>query len=214
MDIEIARACVAHTAKEGGATVIDPRNGSDAEWVGLIYSVMKSIVRLVPSTGGVFDAVDSAVRDASESISVTVPTPAGPLVILSKAAVSDGVELFSVGLHECVHVSQINDHGGIQSGIDYLCGELRGFREAEASGVGMWARFVVTGKMPRPEDASVLTSSLYHLSASEKSLSLGGVRSVLGTASMGLVPPFRAAISAINWLRKHSPESILVSDFR
>ena len=93
---------------------------------------------------------------------------------------------------------------GAPSGL--LAGAMR--REAEASGVGLWARYLVTGVLPPADDAGVLRSDLYHLDGAEKAFAREVVLSVRTSAELGVIPPFRVAREAVMWLRAHAPGAI------
>lgn len=211
IDLVTARACVKALAEASGARVIEP---GDAR-VSFGLTVAEGIAGLVPGGASVLADLRQLIAQANESVSVTFPAPGGTLIVLSKAAVVDGPSYLGTGLHELVHVKQIAKVGGPQSGIDYLgSGELRAEREAEASGVGLWVRYVLTGTKPDPEDAAILRSSLYHLDPPDKDFARACVRSVLGVVASGAQPPFSVAQGCLGWLKQNAPEAILVSDYR
>lgn len=211
IDIVTARACIKALADASGARVIEP---GDAR-VSFGLTIAQGIAGLVPGGASVLSELQQLIGQANETVSVTVPAPGGTLIILSKAAVADGSSYLATGLHELVHVKQIAKVGAAQAVVDYLgSGELRSERESEASGVGMWARYVVTGSKPDPEDASILRSALYHLDPPDKDFARACVRSVLGVVESGAQPPFSVAQSCLGWLKKNAPEAILVADYR
>lgn len=198
---EQTRACLAHVAALYGVTIVEPDSPGHAVARAVLDALSGSVPLLAPLV--------AELRGAAERVSVTVPTPLGTLIVLSQSAVADPVTLLATGLHELVHASQIARVGGGQSVVDYLgSGELRALREAEASGVGLWARYLVTGVLPPLEDAGVLRSDLYHLNESEKAFAAEVVASVRATSELGVLPPFRAAREAVLWLRAHAPDAI------
>lgn len=198
---EQSRACLAHLAALHDVTIVEPDSPGHA----VAYAVLDALSGTVPLLAPL--VVD--LRGATERVSVTVPTPLGTLVILSKSALADPVTLLATGLHELVHATQIARVGKAQSVADYLgSGELRALREAEASGVGLWARYLVTGTLPPAEDAGVLRSDLYHLDGAEKAFAREVVVSVRTSAALGVVPPFRVAREAALWLRENAPGAI------
>lgn len=211
IDLITARACIKALADAAGARVLEP--GDSRVEFGL--TIAEGIATLVPGGATVLTDLRKLIEQATENVSVTVPAPGGTLIIFSKAALANGPTYLATGIHELVHAKQITRVGALQAGIDYLgSGELRAEREAEASGVGLWAHFLVSGDRPNPEDASILRSTLYHLDPPDKNFARGVVTSVLGSADSAALPPFSAAQAMLAWLKKNAPETILVSDYR
>lgn len=136
----------------------------------------------------------------AEGVSVTVPAflpGALPVVALSRAAVADPVTTSCTLTHEVSHAGQIGRAGDVQAVADYLNGELRAQREADAAAAGRWMRFVLTGEMP---DAVPL-SDLYCLDAGDAALAVALMRSHVETMRAGLVPPIGSCVAAARWLR-------------
>lgn len=198
---EQSRALLAHLATLHGATILEP----DSPWVQVVRVGLSALGGAAPVAAPLVREVESF----ADRVSVTTPSPFGTAIILAKSALADPVTLLATGLHELVHASQIARVGGVQSVTDYLSsGELRALREAEASGVGLWARYLVTGVLPPADDASVLRSDLYHLDGAEKAFAREVVTSVRTSAELGVLPPYRVAREAVLWLRAHAPDAI------
>lgn len=199
---EQSRACLAHLAALHDVTIVEPDSPGHA----VAYAVLDALSGTVPLLAPLI----TELRGAADRVSVTVPTPLGVIVILSKSAVADPVTLLATGLHELVHATQIARVGKAQSVADYLgSGELRALREAEAGGVGLWARYLVTGVLPPIEEAGVLKSDLYHLDGDDKHFAREVVASVHASASLGVIPPFVVCRQAVTWLRANAPGALV-----
>lgn len=136
----------------------------------------------------------------AEGVSVTVPAflpGVLPVVVLSRAAVADPVSTSATGLHEVTHAGQIGRAGNAQAVADYLNGELRAQREADAAAAGRWMRYVLTGALPDV----VPLSDLYCLDAGDAALAVALMRSHIETMRAGLVPPIDSCVAAARWLR-------------
>lgn len=211
IDVATARACITALATEHGTHLIEPGDSR----IELTTAIMEGVVKLVPGGEPLLRQLQELLQSANETVSVTVPSPLGTLIIFSKAAVQTGPDFTGTGMHELVHDGQISKVGPLQAGIDYLgSGELKALREAEGSGVGLWAKAVVTGVLPDPEDASVLRSSIYHLDPPDKQFARAVVESVLGAVRTGATPPFSVARRMLKWLRANAPEAIMLADYR
>lgn len=208
ISLPTARACIAHLAALRGARVIEP---DDIVSV-IAHAAIDGALSLVPAP---LQVVAGPLSRSLDGVSLTLPTPLGPVVLLSAAALVDGPAYFATGLHELVHVSQIDRVGGVQSVVDYLgSGELRAHREGEGSGVGLWARYLVTGTPPKADDASVLRSDAYHLDPPDAAFARAVVEAVLASIEVGALPPFRVVREALAWLQAHAPEAIAVESYR
>lgn len=145
------------------------------------------------------------VESRAANVSVTVPAfilGVLPVVALSRVAVADPVSLSATSLHEVTHAVQIGRAGNAQAVADYLNGELRAQREADAAAAGRWLRYALTGDgllllAPPP------LSDLYCLDAGDAALAVALMRSHVETMRAGLVPPLESCVAAARWLRSH-----------
>lgn len=209
IDLPIARACIAALASARGVSVVEPSEAAT------YLDGAATLLSLIPGVGPIVAQLRAPLDDAQERVSVTAPLPWGTTILLSRSAVADGPSYFSTGLHELVHVRQIETVGKLQSAADYLgSGELRAMREAEASGLGLWGRYVVTGELPAVDDASILRSSLYHLDAANHGFARAVVEGLVASASVGARPPHSVARDALAWLHANAPEAIAVEAYR
>ena len=200
--LEQSRALVAHLAALHDVTVVEPDSPGHA----LANAVLDAFGTSVPLVKPLL----TEIRGAAARVSVTVPSPFGIFVLLAPAAVADPVTLLATGLHELVHATQIARVGRAQSVVDYLgSGELRALREAEAGGVGLWARYLVTGVLPPIEEAGVLKSDLYHLDGDDRHFAREVVASLHASASLGVIPPFVVCRQAVTWLRANAPGALV-----
>lgn len=206
--LDTARACIAALAAERGAKVLDPDDARP--WL----LALEAAVSLVPGAAPIVAAVRGLLSGAADSVAgLALPTPWGTLVILSPRALVDGPTLLSVAVHELVHDAQARAVGAGQVAVDYLHPELRALREAEAGGVGLWARYLVTGVRPSPDDAGVVRSSIYHLDAPSRAFARAVVESSLVSIDTGAVPPHSVARELLAWLREHAPEAIVAEAY-
>lgn len=209
IDIDTARACLAALASARGVSVVEPD-----EAAGYLDGAA-TLLSLIPGAGPIVAQLRAPLDDAQERVSVTAPLPWGTTILLSRSAVADGASYFATGLHELVHVRQFETVGALQSAADYLgSGELRAMREAEASGIGLWGRYVVTGELPAVDDASILRSSLYHLDAPDHAFARAVVEGLVSSASVGARPPHSVARDALAWLHANAPRAIAVEAYR
>lgn len=205
--LEQSRALVAHLAQLHDATVIEPDSAVRA----VTLAVLDGLSGVAPApVAALLAPLLTEVKALSDRVSVTVPTPLGTWILLSPAAVADPVTYLATGLHELVHATQIARVGRAQSVADYLgSGELRALREAEAAGVGLWARYLVTGQLPPVDDAGVLKSDLYHLDGDDLAFGREVVTSLHASASLGVIPPFVVCRQAVTWLRANAPSALV-----
>ena len=206
--LDQAKAFGAHLGAKNKATIL----AHNAPSVAGILLALDTVSHVLP---GVFP-ITSAIRSRAEGVSVTLPTPLGTLIVLSRSASEDAEVYAETVAHECVHAHQIQVTGGTQTAIDYLgSGELRATREAQAYMVGLWVRHLLTGVLPTAEDAlASLGSGLYHLAAEELTLARGVVESGLETMRRGLCPPYLVALDAHDWLRTHAHSAIVPAPWR
>lgn len=156
-------------------------------------SLFGALVDALPSSlQPVASVVLGPLEDLSARVSVTIATPASPVIVLSPAAVADDVSHAATLAHEWCHVGQIARAGRVQSAVDYLgSGELRAQREADAAACGLWMRYVLTGDLP--ETAPTL-GDLYHLDAGDAALARGILASHLATIRAGVLPPLDVCV--------------------
>lgn len=162
--------------------------------VGALAAALPSVARTLAAP------VVGLVETRAASVSVTVPAflpGVLPVVVLSRAAMADPVSQSSTSLHEVTHAGQIGRAGDAQAFADYLNGELRAQREADAAAAGRWLRYVLTGELPEV----VPLSDLYCLDAGDAALAVALMRSHVETMRAGLVPPIESCVAAARWLR-------------
>jgi len=199
--LEQARALGAHLADRHGATVVEP---TDTISVGA-RALLTVLAHLSPVLQDVADEIEFRAR----SVSVTLPSPAGAIVVLSESAVADPVRYASTVCHEMQHAQQLDEAGAIQGSIDYVVSaELRARAEADAYAAGVYVCFLLTGIAPSIEALMSLSSDLYHLAPEEVDLARGIIASHLATIRGGICPPIQAALEAMTWLRLNAPDSI------
>lgn len=206
--LDQAKALGAHLGALHKATILT----HDAPSVAVILLALDTVAHVLP----VASPITSTIRTRAEGVSVTLPTPLGTLVVLSRSASEDPLVCAETVAHEATHAHQIQVTGGTQLVVDYLgSGELRATREAGAYVVGLWVRHLLTGTVPTPEDAlASLGSGLYHLDASELTLARGIVASGVESIRLGLCPPYSVAVEALTWLRQHVPSAIVTEPHR
>ncbi len=203
IDLDTARACARDLAAARGALIVDPDDA--APWL----RTLEAAVSLIPGAAPVLTTVRGLISGAAESVAgLAIPSPWGTAVLLTERALVDGPTLLSVVVHELVHGRQAEQVGAGQVAIDYTNAELRAAREGEAGGVGLFARYLVTGEKPSPDDAGVVRSALYHLDAGNRAFGRAVVESSLATIDTGAVPPHSLARAVLEWLRAHAPADI------
>ena len=202
ISLDAARACVAALALQRDCTIVEPDDARP------VLAAIEAGLALIPGAAPLLAQARALAGDLPSRVSVTLPLPGRTLILLSPAAVRDGAAYLSTAAHELVHGAQASSLGVVQVAADYLNEELRALREGEAGGVGLWARHVVTGEVPSPDDAGVVRSSLYHLDAHRRAFGRAVVESSLATIDTGAVPPHSVARAALEWLREHEPEAI------
>ena len=207
--LDAARACARDLAAPRGALIVDPDDARP--WL----ATLEAAVSLIPGAGPVLTMARGLLSGAADSVAgLALPTPWGTLVILSPRALVGGPTYLSVAVPELVHDAQARAVGAGQVAVDYLHPELRALREAEAGGVGLWARYLVTGVRPSPDDAGVVSSDLYHLDAPNRAFARAVVESSLLPLELGAVPPHSVARAVLAWLREHAPEAIVAEEYR
>lgn len=203
LTFDTARALAAALAATHRAVIVDPDDARP--WL----ATLEAAIALVPGAGPVLATVRGLVEGASESVAgLALPTPWGTAVLLTPRAMVDPAAYLSTVTHELVHASQVVALGAGQTAADYINAELRALREAEAGGVGFWARYLVTGQRPSPDEAGVVRSALYHLDPSDRAFGRAVVESMLAPIELGAVPPHSVAREALAWLHEHAPEAI------
>lgn len=217
LSLEQARAFGAwNESRLPGLTIIHP---DEAGWLKQAADVVDGIAALVPggraSTAPYTRTVSRLVEEATANVSVTLPTPFGVAISISRAAMRDGPALFATLMHELVHFGQVKKVGVWQSAVDYLgSGELRAHREAEACGVALWSKFVLTGEADI-EEASILRSALYHLDDVDRAFARGVLRaSGIEDLRAGARPAHALVADALHWLEREVPEAIVADPYR
>lgn len=208
LTLPTARACASSLSASHRATIVDPDDARP--WL----ASLEAALSLIPGAGPVLTTVRGLVEGAAESVAgLALPTPWGTAILLSPRAMVDPQTYLSTVVHEIVHAGQAVRLGAGQVVADYLHPELRALREAEAGGVGLFVRYLVTGVRPSPDDAGAVSSPLYHLGAEDRAFARGAVEGVLSTIDFGAVPPHSVARAVLAWLREHAPEAILAPEY-
>jgi len=199
----LSRALGAHLAAKHRATVVSQDDGIGAA----ARAILDAAARMSP----VADAIVAEITARTARISVTVPTPAGSLIVLSPAAVADPLRYAMTVAHEHQHAVQRNEAGAIQVAVDYLASpELRARAEADAYAVGLWTGYLLTGMLPSLDDAlRSIAGETYHLDAEEVALARGVLESHLATMAEGYCPPLTVALDVLAWLRAEYPAAIV-----
>jgi hypothetical protein len=204
---DTARALAAHLAASRRALIVDPDDARP--WL----ATLEGALSLIPGAAPVLTTVRGLVSGAAESVAgLAVPSPWGTAILLTPRALVDPAAYVATVTHELVHASQVVALGAGQATVDYLSPELRALREAEAGGVGLWVRYLVTGVRPSPDDAGAVSSPLYHLGASERAFGRAVVEGVLSAIDTGAVPPHSVARAVLAWLREHAPAAIVAPE--
>lgn len=191
---EHARAFADHLASLHRATIVAP---SDPAAVGA-RAIVSALAHLSP----VLDSLAADLETHLESVSVTIPTPYGSLVLLSPSAVADPTRYAITAAHECQHAAQREALGWGQVIIDYVGSpELRARAEADAYACGLYVGYLLTGILPLASEAmDSLASATYHLAPEDIELARGVVESHLESMAAGLPPPIAVAVEAHAWL--------------
>ena len=191
---EHARAFADHLASLHRATIVAP---SDPAAVGA-RAIVSALAHLSP----VLDSLAADLETHLESVSVTIPTPYGSLILLSPSAVADPTRYALTAAHECQHAAQREALGWGQVIIDYVGSpELRARAEADAYACGLYVGYLLTGILPLASEAmDSLASATYHLAPEDIELARGVVESHLESMAAGLPPPIAVAVEAHAWL--------------
>jgi len=211
ISISTARACAASVASRHNATIVDPDDARP--WLTALETAAELLLG-GGATSPLATLRDSLTTSAARVAGLAVPTPWVTLVLLSERALTDGAAYLETVAHELVHADQATTVGAGQVAVDYLHPELRAHREGDAGGVSLWVRYLVTGVRPSPDDAGVVTSSLYHLSGDQRAFGRAVVETSLVSIDTAAVPPHRVARDVLAWLRAHAPEAILAPEYR
>ena len=208
LTLDISQALGAHLAASRGAHVVTP----DEAPARAARALLAALARVAPVLSDL--AAELEVR--ANRVSVTVPTPAGPVIVLSPSAVADPERYAATVAHEMQHAQQLDAGGAVRTSIDYVASpELRARAEADAYAVGLFVRYALTGSLPRADDAvASLSSDTYHLAPEEVTLGAGVLASHLATMAAGGVPPLTVAVDVLAWLRSEHPELIAVEALR
>lgn len=202
ISLQTARALGAHLAERHGATVVEP---SDTISLGM-RSLLTVLARVSPVIQSVVDELEVRAR----SVSVTIPTPAGVVIVLSEVAVADPTRYAVTVCHEIQHAKQLEDSGYVQGAVDYVASpELRARAEADAYSVGLYVAHLLSGITPSDEAVRSLSGDLYHLAPDEVELARGVIASHVETIRGGVCPPLSIALEARDWLQEHAPECLV-----
>lgn len=208
LTMDTARACARAVASEHGCVIVDPADARP--WL----SLLEGALALIPGSAPVLASARSAVEGAASSVAgLTIPSPWGSAILLTERATADAATYLSTAMHEATHGTDAADVGAGQAVVDYANAELRALREGGPGGVGLWTRYLVTGERPKPEDAGVVASTLYHLDADSRRFGGGIVRVSLASIDTGAVPPFRVARSVLAWLRANAPAAVVAPEY-
>jgi hypothetical protein len=199
----LSRDLVAHLATKHGATVVSQSDGIGAA----VRALLDGAARISP----VVDTIVDELLSRTARVSVTVPTPGVPLIVLSPAAVADPLRYAITGAHEMQHAVQIHAGGRVRTSIDYVASpELRARAEADAYAVGLWVGYLLTGLLPTLDDAlASIAGDTYHLDADVVALARGVLESHLATMAGGMCPPITIAIDVLTWLRSARPDAVV-----
>ena len=191
---EQARAFATHLASLHRATIVAP---TDPAAVGA-RAIVSTLAHLSP----VLDSLAADLETHLESVSVTIPTPYGSLVLLSPSAVADPTRYAITAAHECQHAAQRDALGLGQVVIDYVgSAELRARAEADAYACGLYVGYLLTNILPTADEACAsLSSETYHLAPEDIELARGVLESHLATMAGGIPPPVAVALEALAWL--------------
>ena len=208
---EVARGLREHLASLYGLTYLDPRDpGTSLLRDAARFGGRAAAEFLGRQTGLPADTIAGAVPDIAR-----VSFTAGPLVVLSEAAVATPEEEVDTVAHEGQHGAYEKFDGLGTALVDHLRAETRARNEADAYATGFFVRYVLTGALFVDDDVvGHLRAGPYHLAEPELQLARGNARSHLKTIRAGLCPPTYAARDALAWLRANAREEIAVADFR
>lgn len=203
---DTARRLGAHLAIRRGFTLAE----SNTPAVHVARIGLEALATLLPAARPLVDLL------ALDTVSRTVPTPWGTLVVLSASASAEPVEYAETVAHEATHAHQIAGLGGWQAAVDYLLSpELRATREAHAYLVSAWVRYLLTGHLASVDEACAsLAGPLYRLGADEITLARGIVASGLAAVAAHASPPYVVASDVLSWLRTEAPEAIVPAEWR
>lgn len=201
--MSLSHALVAHLAAKRGATVVGP----DDAPARVARALLSAVGRGVPA----LSTLVAELEMRADRVSVTVPTPAGTVIVLSLAAVADPLRYAMTGAHEMQHDAQLDQGGAVRTSIDYVASpELRARAEADAYAVGLWVGYLLTGMLPSLDDAlRSIAGETYHLEAEHVDLARGVLESHLATMAAGVCPPLTIALDVLTWLRAEHPDAIV-----
>ena len=203
LTMTLSHTLVAHLAAKRGATVVSQADGIGAA----VRALLDGAARISP----VVDTIVDELLSRTARVSVTVPTPGDPLIVLSPAAVADPLRYAMTGAHEMQHAVQIHAGGRVRTSIDDVASpELRARAEADAYAVGLWVGYLLTGLLPTLDDAlRSIAGETYHLADDEVALARGVLESHLATMAAGVCPPLTIALDVLTWLRAEHPDAIV-----
>jgi len=182
----------------------------DAWWLSLLRSV--SIAPPLAWLRAALDVID----DATATRSVALPRLGGEgaVIVYSRAALADPVELIETVAHEHEHARVLRRDADLQVIVDYANAELRATVEARAYAVGAFARYLVTGVLQTADDIVAPLAHGYQLASAERAHCAALVESHLASMRSGVVPPLEVCVAVLEVLRAHHPDAIRVEAFR
>lgn len=168
---------------------------------------------VVPGAG----TTSSQVVEAITGRSLTVPSPAGPLVILGHEA-SDPVSLVITATQQAVHATQMRRAGQVQSWADYLAsGELRALRLGHSLAAGAFAAYLLTGEAPDFDAlvrAARTMAAPLTISTTDETTLRTVLASQLSDLADGERPSLAAAGAVLARLREVAPDAIAAEGWR
>ena len=205
ISMEHARALGAHLAAQHGATILHPDDVVPHAVLVALDIADDYLPALAPIT--------EALLKRLEHVSVTLPTPMGTVILLSRAACADPLSYARTVTHECIHAEQIARRGGPGIVVDYaLSQSLRAANEGNGYGGGLGMHWLLTGEvLDASGPVASLSTDTYLLDAAAILLG-GGIVSVhVDTMRAGLLPNLSTVVTAYRWLRAHAPEALRVT---
>lgn len=201
--LDVAQALGAHLATLHQTRVVTP---DDAIAIGA-RAMLSALAQVSPVLTSVVDELELR----ASHVSVTIPTPAGTVIILSPAAVADPTRYAATVAHEHQHAVQLAAGGAVRTSIDYVASpELRARAEADAYAVGLFVAFLLSGTLPTADEAlTSLSGGTYHLAPEEVELARGVLASHLATMGGGFCPPLTVAVEVLAWLRAEHPALVV-----
>jgi len=179
-----------------------------SESVRTAISVLTGLVSLIPEVGHFVDLIVGKATEAT----FTVPGPTGPIVVIGKHDAANPLTMVEAAVAQAVEAHAINSDGAIQSIVDKLGSEeLRAVRDCHKMSGMIFVRYLLTGQLPKLEDAVADVQSSASSSYSDAYVSMikGMLASTLFTISLGGTPPIASAKVAHDWLIQNANDAIV-----